>query len=72
MECFMTVLVPRIVTTAVSSATLSLVLMVFSITAIEGHKLRWDGSFCTQSACKATAVAAVKPKSLANRDASTL
>lgn len=59
----MTVLVPRLVTTVVLSATVSLFSTVASITAIEASKLKWDGSFCTYGACASTAVAAV-PKPL--------
>jgi hypothetical protein len=72
MECFMTVLVPRLVTTAVYSATLSLFLLVCSITAIESRKLRWDGSFCTTSGCAMTAVAAVKARPASGLSARTL
>lgn len=68
----MTVLVPRLVTTAVTSAALSLFLMVCSITAIEAPKLRWDGSFCTTSGCAVTAVAAAKSRSATGLAARTL
>ena len=57
----MTALVPRLVTTTLASAALSLFLTVLSITAIESHKLRWDGSFCTPAGCAVTAVAAPLP-----------
>ena len=68
----MTVLVSRLVTATVFSTTLSLLLTVLSITAIEAHKLRWDGSFCRHDACAATAVAASKPKPHASLQARML
>ena len=68
----MTVLVPRLVTTAVYSATIGLFLLVCSITAIEAHKLRWDGSFCTSSGCSMTSVAVLKARSASGLSARTL
>ena len=68
----MTALVPRLVTTTLASAALSLLLTVLSITAIESHKLRWDGSFCTPAGCAVTAVAAAKARSASGLASRTL
>ncbi len=68
----MTVLVPRLVTTTIASAALSLFLTVLSITAVGSHKLRWDGSFCTPSGCAVTAVVAAKARAASGLASRTL
>lgn len=68
----MTALVPRLVTTTLASAALSLFLTVLSITAVESQKLRWDGSFCTVGGCAMTTVAAVKARTQSGLPARTL